>query len=69
MQYSMQEVIDSALDIKIISEREHKVLTRRFEGKIRKEIGEELGVHRTRINQIEAKAIRKIRNAFWRSTH
>jgi RNA polymerase primary sigma factor len=57
----MQDVLDS------LSERERKVLKLRFglvDGHSRtlEEVGEEFGVTRERIRQIEAKALRKLRH-------
>lgn len=47
----------------ILSPREQKVLEMRGEGKTLEQISEEFCVTKERIRQIEAKAIRKIRDA------
>ena len=43
-----------------LSEREYKVIIQRIQGKTLEDIGNEIGVTRERIRQIEAKAIRKL---------
>lgn len=60
-----REIIDSVLDT--LSPREAKILRARFgigsdKMKTLEEVGQELGVTRERVRQIEAKAIRKMRN-------
>ena len=57
----MEEILDS------LSERERKVLEMRFglldgQGHTLEEVGQEFGVTRERIRQIEAKALRKLRH-------
>jgi RNA polymerase sigma factor RpoD-like protein len=57
----MQDILDS------LSERERKVLEMRFglvdgQGRTLEEVGQEFGVTRERIRQIEAKALRKLRH-------
>ena len=57
----MSDILDS------LSERERKVLEMRFglkdgQGRTLEEVGEEFGVTRERIRQIEAKALRKLRH-------
>jgi RNA polymerase primary sigma factor len=57
----MQDILDS------LSERERKVLEMRFglldgQGHTLEEVGQEFGVTRERIRQIEAKALRKLRH-------
>jgi RNA polymerase primary sigma factor/RNA polymerase sigma factor len=52
-----------------LSEREREIITRRYglgstpEGKTLKEVGEDLGVSKERIRQLEARALAKLRNA------
>ncbi|MGQ9626675.1 MAG: RNA polymerase sigma factor RpoD [Anaerolineae bacterium] len=57
----MQDILDS------LSERERKVLEMRFglkdgQGRTLEEVGQEFGVTRERVRQIEAKALRKLRH-------
>ncbi|HID30617.1 MAG TPA: sigma-70 family RNA polymerase sigma factor, partial [Desulfobacterales bacterium] len=57
----MQDILDS------LSERERKVLEMRYglkdgQGRTLEEVGQEFGVTRERIRQIEAKALRKLRH-------
>lgn len=57
----MQEAVRKA--ISGLTVRENAVLTKRYlEGKTLEEIGNDLGVQRERVRQIEAKALRKLRH-------
>ena len=68
-QYANNELLKDEIDLVLqtLTEREEKVLRLRFgleDGKTRtlEEVGKQFDVTRERIRQIEAKALRKLRN-------